>query len=103
MTDEIRSKIELHNPEATYYVEAEEDGSQLELHVDLYGPAGERVRIKYDSSTNAWRLLDLLQRAFQEISYAEEHGIHALVEKVGRKEDDVLTTEDLERFLGEDD
>lgn len=103
MTDEVRSRIELRNPEATYYVEAEEDDTELELHIDLYGPAGERVRLVYDSSQNAWRLFDLLQRAFQEIHYAEEHGIHALVEKVGRKEDDVLTTEDLERFLEDDD
>jgi hypothetical protein len=103
MSDEVRKRSELFNPLASFYVEGESNAPDTYVAVvDLYGEDGERVQLYWTSSEDIDIIIELLQRASQQLGFAEEHGIDALANSVGRAEDDELTVEDILNADGDD-
>jgi hypothetical protein len=96
MSDEVRKRSELFNPLASFFIEGESDKPDTYLAiVELYGEDGERVQLYWNSSHDIDIIVELLQRASQQLEFAEENGIDALADSVGRAEDDELTVEDI--------
>lgn len=90
-------RSEIYSPLASFFVEGEpDDPSTYTAIVEFYGEDGERVNLYWTSSEDIDIIIELLQRASQQLEFAEEHGIEALADSVGRAEEDAtLTVEDI--------
>lgn len=104
MTSEgTQSEQRVVNPICGYHVEGVlDDPESYAVVVELHGEAGERSTVTLDRSELVESLSELLLRAADDLAFAEEYGLGALVEQVGTDETDPLTVDDILRAAASD-
>lgn len=79
------------DPICEMFVEGDgDDPDAFGLVVKMYGEDGNGVDAMFTSSDHANEMTKLFQQGKEDMEYAEAHGIHALVEKVGASDEDTL-------------
>jgi hypothetical protein len=86
---EQRSARELINPDAEYYIEGTPyEPDTYVARLTLRGEDGERVTLHYDHFELLRSHRDLLNEVTDDFRYALRHGLIALTEQVGSREDE---------------
>jgi YD repeat-containing protein len=89
LASEQRSGIELINPDAEYFIEGTPDEPETYVaKLTLRGEDGQRVTLHYDGFERLQAHRDLLSEATDDFRYALRHGLLALTEQIGSREDE---------------
>jgi hypothetical protein len=91
--------VDITNPLCSFYIEGEEhDPDTYAVVMSMLGETGNNAEVTLTNSAQVRTLTDMLSMATDQLEYAEDNGLRALVDVVGHADDDEeITVEDILR------